>query len=105
MYLELVNIFHKFMLIIRSWTEHKQHEIAERNSHVILMPISAAIRLSHDMLVISAVQTSCSMSSLTPTSGMDTENYPYYFEKLTAEEEDTVRTHFLSRSKCRDLGK
>ena len=36
---------------------------------------------------------------------MEAEGYPYYFEKLSPEEERIVRTHFLSESTSRDLGR
>ena len=36
---------------------------------------------------------------------MEAEGYPYYFEKLTGEEETTVRAHFLTNSTSRDLGR
>ena len=36
---------------------------------------------------------------------MEAEGYPYYFEKLTPEEESIVRAHFLSDSTSRDLGR
>ena len=36
---------------------------------------------------------------------MEAEGYPYYFEKLSPEEESIVKAHFLSNSTARDLGR
>ena len=62
--------------------------------------------VSHHMTsVISSNWCQYCQSSSNSETGMEAEGYPYYFEKLTGEEETTVRAHFLTNSTSRDLGR